>query len=399
MIADGAWENSPTYMRLRVLTTDGKVGTLFGTKPFFNGDGSLNRSVIMGTFKGIYYKKSTEPNSGATAFPEGLYFMDSSAMILGRIKTDNTSEAMWGNQFNLGSFAAGTTASNSVSMGLPYAGGNGYPLYFDDQGLPMSRASNSLVRLDATRKIEIPSAFNGTGNGYWDRFDDGDAVAGIGLAVNGGKNNLTGIGRNIFLFGDYYNANDSWYVSNTITKMLWLDFTTTAKAKLVMKGSALASTNPAASPNSAVGAAKTSGFSVSCSTKNGQNCYQFYDTATGRLYFSEDNKLRYITTPTNTATSQLLTLFTADASVGNIYNFVFTSDRTKVWFLNSTGALYCKLLSGTASWCDGVTNYNTLGSFANITPTPNQLTWKNDTTLFISTGNGLILQFTPPTGP
>ncbi len=108
--------------------------------------------------------------------------------------------------------------------------------------------------------------------------------------------------------------------------------------------------------------------------------------------------MRYITTPDNTATATLGTLFT---SASSILNFIFTPDNSQLWYFKSSGGLYCYDISSGKSWCDNTTDHFAIRTTAGFTVSAgaNQMTFKDNQTLFVSTYAGEILQFNLPTTP
>lgn len=122
-----------------------------------------------------------------------------------------------------------------------------------------------------------------------------------------------------------------------------------------------------------------------------------YHSGQDRLYFAEGKSMRYITTPDNTATSTLGTLF--ELSTSSITNFAFTPDYSQLWYFMADGGLYCRDMTSGEAWCDNTTDYFEIRSSAGFSVTtwgPNQMTFKDNQTLFLSTWGGEILQFNLP---
>lgn len=93
------------------------------------------------------------------------------------------------------------------------------------------------------------------------------------------------------------------------------------------------------------------------------------------------------------------TLFTVAS--GQIFNFSLTPNNSQLWYFKSTTSLYCYDLSSGKSWCDNTTNHFQLAGGAGfyVSVGPNQITFKDDETMFISTNNGEILRFDLPVAP
>ena len=127
-----------------------------------------------------------------------------------------------------------------------------------------------------------------------------------------------------------------------------------------------------------------------------QNCYLLYEPISDRLYVSEKNAIRYIEKPTDLAASTLRTVLTADK---DIQNFQINPSRTQIWYIKDKG-LYCfPLIEQNSTICDPLKEYMKQDLKSNgwaFENGPNQLTFKNDETLYISTYTGLILEFNLP---
>jgi hypothetical protein len=387
--ADGAGANSASNYAVRYFDSNNQLRTVLGGQPFY-GDG-LNKNLARGAFSGIYYKKSTEPNQ--TAFPEGLYFMEMNGVVFGSIDpTSNIVTQLWGNQSRgVVIPVTGTTISKSVSMGSAYVGGNGMPLMFDSSGLPWMRANSDAISIDANNKIVRHT--NQSINGSIQTAANNVNPVNYGLSTFVGLTNFALKGNGLFVLPNYVGTG-----ADPIISLRYMDFTNLI-TPIIIGGNYLSSTNTAASGDIATaGAVAAAPLSTNC-RGGAANCYLNYQSSTDRLYFAEDTKMRYITTPDNTTTATLGTLFTSGS--GNIYNFGFTPDNSQLWYFKSTGGLYCKDISSGKSWCDNSTDYFSIRTTAGFTVTAgaNQMTFKDNQTMFVSTYSGQILQFNLPTGP
>lgn len=378
---DGIRNNAPNGFRIRYVDSNSQVRTIFGSFPFY-GDG-LEKGLIRGQIGGIYYKKSTEPN--ATAFPAGLYLV-SPSMVFGQIsESDSIYRTLWGNQQG-NSYAAptGTTISSSVSMGIPYAGGNGKALAFDSNGLPWMRASNQLVQVNSSNQIVVKA----NASGAW--WENGGTPATSTLYVYGGYQNLALKGADgAFLIGGYFKS----LTYNPTPQIRFLDFTNALNTK-VMGGSFLYSQSTAMSADVTVaGGVQAAALYYGCI--NTAACSIQYVASQDRLYFlsSGDRYIRYISNPTNPALSTLTTIPTQVATSG-IRNFIFKEDLSQIFLLDANGGLYCMDVNSGKAWCNNLTNLypytSTMGSFSYGA---NQMTWKDANTLLISNYKGQILQY------
>lgn len=378
---DGIRNNAPNGFRIRYVDPNSQVRTIFGSFPFY-GDG-LERGLIRGQIGGIYYKKSTEPNT--TAFPAGLYLV-SPSMVFGRInESDSIYRTLWGNQQG-NSYAAptGTVINSSVSMGIPYAGGNGKALAFDSSGLPWMRASNQLVQVNSSNQIVVKANASGA------RWENGGAPAVSNLYVFGGYQNLALKGVDgAFLIGGYFQSP----TYDPTPQIRFLDFTNALNTK-VMGGSFLYSQSTSMSADVTVaGGVQAAALYYGC--VNTAACSIQYVASQDRLYFlsSGDRYIRYISNPTNPALSTLTTIPTQVATSG-IRNFIFKEDLSQIFLLDANGGLYCMDVNSGKAWCNNSTNLypytSTMGSFSYGA---NQMTWKDAGTLLISNYKGQVFQY------
>jgi hypothetical protein len=270
-------------------------------------------------------------------------------------------------------------------MGVPYAGGNGKALSFDSNGLPWLRASNQLVQIDTNNKVVVKASASGN---WW---ETGAAPSTASMWVFGGYQNLALKGADgAFLIGGYQNLQTS---NNTNPQIRFLDFTNALNTK-VMGGSYLATQTTAMSVDiTTPGGVQAAPLYYNC--VNSAACSIQYIESQDRLYFinTGDRYIRYITNPTNPAAS-LLTTMPTQLPNSFIINFIFKEDLSQVFLLDSRGGLYCMDISSGKGWCDNSTNLypyaSTMGSFSYG---PNQMTWKDSTTLLISNYKGQVLQY------
>jgi hypothetical protein len=384
---DGVAQNSPSYYRIRYMDGDFKMRTLFGSLPFV-GDG-MDKSVIRGSFAGIYYKKSSEPNQ--SAFGEGLYFLDSDAGVFGHIDpVTDTAEVLWGNQSRKEStYATGDTISKDINMGSPYSGGSFMPLTFDSTGLPWLRAEMTLIKINASKQIERKTG----NNSLWSSLAEGADPTTSSLYPYGAREGFSLKGQSLFLLGAPYIYPG---VDPNMSIRIW-DFATLTSKK-IMGGNYLNSDAKPQSADQTAGNVLATPLWYNCYYGN---CHTGYDSVADRLYFSEQTKIRYITTPSNTSTATLGTfLTTSDGSY--IYNFTFNPSRTQLWYATDATTIRCHDISSGKSWCDDTTNHFSSAADAGFQfdpKAPNIFTWKDDTTLYLSTYSGEILQFILPTDP
>ena len=384
---DGSTVNSPSDIRIRYIGSDGKIRTLMGTQPFM-GKG-LDRRVIRGALSGIYYKRSTEPNQAS--FPEGLYFTDRSAMMLGHIDpTNGTADVVWGNQVAAGGntvIATGTPVTSDTSMGAPYGGGRAYGLAFDSQGLPWVRYGGGLASLDSNKKIT--NRMVGGVISYTEQATEGINPYSVATNVGATGENITlkpqGAQSGLFFLGGYSSPPSPPVKPAPV--LTYFDFDS-ATTHLIINNSTAASSPD----NTPAGSASLPSYCYN------NLCRTLYDAAEDRLYFQErGNSLRYLTTPGTQSTATLGTLFTL--SSGGIQSFIFSADKTKVFYIaGASSKLRChSLIAGGSSWCNDTDLWSS--GVPTVSDGTNQMTWRDDGHLLISTYGGNILEYELPQGP
>ncbi len=372
--------------RIRYIDQSSKLRTIFGTRPFF-GEG-LDKTLARAAFSGVYYKGTGESNTGI--FPAGLYFVDPVGMVLGRIKTetDQSIQLLWGNQI------PGTAIDSSTeSFGTDKSLGSAYvysmkALAFAS-GLPMLRTGDGkLLSTDATGKVRPLM----TGTASWENAANSANPLSYKLYVDGGMSNFTLKDDGLFVGGGYYTA-----ASNPGLKHAFKYFDFTASStKIIIGGWVSSYTNPVSDGDKAAGQAVNANLSYLCTTQ--AQCYMQYVSTQDRLYFGENEKFRYMYKPTDTTQSTLVTVFTLTGGV-TVRNFIMAPDNSFVIYLNSSGQIKCYDISSGKTWCDNSTNlypYAGATSIGPITVGPNQFTWKDSATLFVSNYNGEILQYNLP---
>jgi hypothetical protein len=374
--ADGAALNEERPYRVRFLDKDERVQTYLGAKSF-SGDGG-NAGLARGTITGIHYKSSSAPNQ--SAFPAGLYFLDSGALVLGHV--DATSEevsVLWGNQSGTAvQHETGDAIGPSVGLGVAYAGGNMETLAFDDEGLPWLRygpAKNrsSLIRVDADRNLV---KLQGGGPDDWELAADGSDPFETDLWPYGTQHNLALSGRTAFLSGSYEST-------STTAVMKVLDF-----ANGVVRSAIGAAPNGVSADRPTPGTAVSASLSASCHFNSG-DCWIQYRADEDRLYFTERDTIRYLTSPADPTLSTLGTFW--DSAPSSIENFTFSPDGNMLFYMVDLN-LHCRNIGSAPAWCDE----SPLGPPAllgNIRSGPNQFTWKDATTLLVSSFRGEVFAF------
>jgi hypothetical protein len=367
---DGTFRGAYREYRIRYKDDHGRLQTYVGGLPF-HGDG-FDKGLMRGPIAGIYYKHDFAPNQ--TPFPAGLYYLVPSGPVFGYIDpTIGIATTLWGNQDEgYGYPATGTVIGPELSMGLSNGIGGGSALTFDDNGLPWLRRVHHVVSIDANRQVVNRQ----DGTAFWFDAIDGENPKDFRLYWRGGWQNFTLKDQGLFFIGSDYSPKVIQYFdfgAQTTTKLMGND-------------------PDGVSPDNATpGSVKDLSLSRSCYADGA--CHIQYRADEDRLYFGEEDRVRYITTPTDTSTATLGTLFVLPGG-GEVENFIFSPEHSQLFYL-SGGELYCHDISSGRGWCDD----SVLGppaGLARIARGPNQLTWQDDGHLLISNYQGEIYEYTLP---
>lgn len=372
--------------RIRILTSAGTIQSLAGTAGFDNRSGL--RPLLRGSFRSIDYKKASLGN--LTAFPEGLYFYESSSGIWGKIATNDSVTALWGN----GAASSPTYApGSSISTTIPYSDGS-YNLgqfTFDDQGLPWFRLSHRMYSLDSAQKVVVRTS--GTSAALSAEGTVGTSLNSMGASESTFYGNLSMKANKAFVINKKYSLPT---YSNTEPFMRIYNFATGYLDDL-MGGTGRGNTS---SPDS-IGYEDLANKSIDSFCVNGNCRVHFVEgnpslLTDDLLYWTESDKLRVIENPTTPGSQKLTTVFTLPAGNGSFQNITVSPDGKYVFYFTSSGAsagkLRCHALNviDETSWCKNLAaSHVVLGpptGMSTLSQVPNQLTWKDNTTLFMSTG-------------
>ena len=374
---DGANHNGVRDFRIRHLTQENTVRTVAGTLPF-EGEGR-HRRLIRGSIGGIAYKQPTDPNQAA--FPAGLYFVDYSAVVLGRVRSGtNEVELLWGNQSGVGVdyYPEGTLISADLSLGSSHFGGTMTGLALDGNGLPWLRYQARLTRLDSQRRVvELQAA---TTSANWSAVVEGTDPSVYRTGSYGLSSNIAVTNDGAFFLGAE--------ASSEPASIAYFNYNSLTGSSRIM------GTFPEGiSPDNPVPGALP-GLSLSQDCRAFGPCYIVYHPGQDRLYFGEEGRIRYIESPTNPASATLHTL--VDLSLGgDVNNFTFRPTGDMLFYSRNDGQLYCYDLSSGAPWCDDTP----LGPPTGLRPIrrgANQFTWVDSQTLLISNYQGEVYQYSLP---
>ena len=266
--------NSQYFMRY--IDSGNTLQTYVGSRPFY-GEG-LKKEFMRSNIAGIHYKKAADPNQAA--FSEGLYFMDQKAMVMGKVDTSNDVSIVMGNQSGATRAPAGTTIGKDMSLGATYAPGSGVCLKFDDQGLPWTRMSHQVYKVNADLTLSTK-----TGNtGHGEQLPDGDSPTTNSFYVYGCYNNMTLQGQSPIYFGSYVHPANPASLSS---KMILLD--TVGDTSIHIMGDI--SQSPAVSADDTTGGnLNTKTFPSICNSNS--SCFIHYedfkdgDDSNDRIYYS-----------------------------------------------------------------------------------------------------------------
>jgi len=380
LFGDGGVQNSPGTYRIRYIDpVTQKIKTLAGSMPFY-GD-KLSKELVRGDLSGIHYKETSSPG-----FPAGLYFMDYSALVLGRIDpVTQKVNLMFGDQTMRGvSVADQGEVSKATSLGNSYSGGNGRSLMFDENGNPWFRGSQKLysIAYDAAdeKHLLVHRMVGGTG---WGEAPDGANPKNYFLYVGGGAANLTGSSKGIFVIGVHTSNTGSY---NRKPSIRYFDFENNTTRKIMGSPS---SETPSSAPDSVDPDEIIKDLPVNCAYSD--VCYLYYDRSEDTLYFRErsGNRLRYITN-----------VLSSDPTVPKIHsisltrnpgNFTFRPGHPNELYYTSGGKLYCKNITGIG--CSDTTDLGPNPLIGSINSGGNQFAWIDSNTLLISGYNGVVFKY------
>lgn len=367
--------------RVRFISSStNKVYTALGSKPLY-GDGLDKQFLRAQSLGGIYYKPASAPNQAA--FPEGLYFTDEYSLAIGHIHpTTGVVSVIAGNQSLVAETLSGKSFDVNVSLGLVHEAHNLASLTFDSNGLPWFVSGSGLRTVSSSLLIEDRQ----TGSGVWSHAVQGDNPANFNSSYNLGTGNLVTAGNGVFVLGNAKVGTDM--IKGAVIQ--YHDYGSSIVEHLI--GGATLPTQGYSADNTTPGSTPSLTLSATCNDRS--RCFLEYISSTDRLYFSEDTRLRYLTTPSDPSTSTLGTLFTVSR---NIRSFIFSLDQEQVYYVSSNGLLYCyDLPGGTAPAHCNDTSLGPFTGFSTISTQGNQMTWKSATELLINNATGEIYLFTVP---
>ncbi len=389
--SDGPGINKPTNARVRYVNRSGEVDTLIGTRPLF-GLG-MDKSLTRAQIGSIAYKRSTQ---NSTLFPQGLYFMVPSGMVMGYVEPTGEVKAKWGNQSGQAvSFSPGvtsTTPSSTVSMGTPYAGYNGNFLVFDNNGLPWLRTQMALTTVTSSGFVEYLQPGGGP---MYNVRPDGTAANALSMYVDGGASNLNIFDRKAIFFGGYYELASAYDYKS---EMLLLDFTTNNITSIMGRAAGVLIKEEPQPVADGTNAHYDGTFFYEC--RSGFNaCFTQYlrgaSVDQDRAYYTEKNMLRYIENPLSPTLSRVRDVYIHPDSSKRIKNFIFNDDKSMIFYLMD-GELHCHNLTSPNAWCNNTGLYPFKSSMGPINSCGNQMTWKDSQTLLISNCKGEVLQYILP---
>ncbi len=375
-----------TGFRIRYVDSNNKLRTLMGTKPFF-GEG-LDKSLVRGNFRGLYYKTS---DLATDDFPKGLYFMDYAAGIMGYVDPNtNIVSTVFGNQEGTGPFPVDNSVldkyTNVTNIDTQY---NYNGLKFDSDGYPVFIAKSGIVRLGAGRRIK--TLIPGSGGTYWFNSTENSSASGINMYPNWGVRNFEVIGNN-FVYSLGHLLSTTVNPSNN-SAIGYFDITN-SKLHFLMKGITSSASTAAAPDSTDPATVRSSGLAGKC--YNMTNCFLYHNSTSGIMYYSEGNIIRALSSPTDNTAVTLSS--PANMDMGRaLTNFTFSPDNTRIYYISTTGSLYCKYI-GTGSIPANCQN-TSLGPPAGISSLAaigGQLTWIQDGQLLI--GNAVevyLYSYTP----
>ncbi len=320
--ADGPMRNQRYTVRVRIIDEENKIRTVAGSMGM-SGSGKDRLLARFTKIRRVLYKSTGAGNQAL--FPGGLYVADGGANAIGYINLATNIFTIRGGNLIAKAPTIGSTFSANNYIGGIYAGMSGGVIGFDAAGLMTFYSSDVyILRVDSSGLIQ--PVLNGGGN--------------YSTAANG----ATASTLNTQYYGAWqgliYDNNGNLYIgpgnsSNAIPKFMRVNIATNTIYK-VMGGTLNATSADDATAGNAVNKDLTCTFGATNSCLMGE-----YDTTNDRLLFAEGNKIRFITTPYNTAASTLGTLLNAGRAVGG---FSYIPGQNWVYYVSSNN-LYCYDLS------------------------------------------------------
>lgn len=399
---DGSPQNAGSTFRVRYVNDENKVKTIIGTLPVYAKDLNnqpLDAILARGVFSGIFYKKSTLGTAdNLAAYPEGLYFVEKTGPVFGYIHpVTKKVSILWGNQNQGTIISSGTVVSPDNSMGKSYAYRIGQLMTFDSTGVPWMAASSYIYSLDTLKRLNLKTST--TSN--FEFIANGSSASSLYTYVNGYSNNLEVADNGLsFIMGAYVNS--TYPAGSGVLKAINYSASDVGdvlagKVYGVMGDASVSATTSPLDSVSSPAALTTRILSPACS---GTGCKTRYVQAQNRLYFQEYQKLRYIDNPQNITTAPLATLSTLFTAGSNLNNFILNHDNSTVYYIRNDGKLYCYNITSVRADCgSNGTEAANLGPVAGapaIGAGANQMTWKDNTTLLISTYTGYIYEYRVP---
>ena len=371
--------------RLRYLDDNNNIQTLLGAQSF-SGAGQLP-SNAKGGFAGIHYKKSTDPLS--LVYPEGLYFMERFGGVFGYF-TDTTTVKLLGNQSGTGP-SYGTPLASNQSLGAlaeQHIGAQS-SMFFDRNGKIWLR--NHHAKISTLDENMILTDRTPSPGGNWNVSNEGGDPRSYSVWPYGGWGNLVvkDDGKLLLIGGDYDPSDPNPTRQDTRGMIKIFDYESNVIKYVIGNSAGPGFTSDQPSPGSVKNAAMDNCMNNHCST--------YYDQSTDRVYFSERGRVRYITNPENPSLHTLVTVF--NNPNGDIWNFTLSPNKKYIMYVLSNGRLYCHAISAAdnSAICNNDPNlHTTLGpppGLSHISKGGNQLTWRNDSILYISTYMGEIYQY------
>lgn len=378
------------YVMLRYFDDENRLQTLVGSLSY-SGNG-LSPSLTKGAFGGIYYKKASEPLGANHQYPEGLYFIEFRGGVFGYFsEAQNKSVNLWGNQSaNTPPTTTGSAIGTGYSLGPSTNSGYGdlKAMTFDKYGRPWIRYhTHRLVTLDENRQTILRHST--LTESHWHNLLAGSDPRTTRFYTYGMYQNITLLDNKLFLLGVRYDVDDGWTDRNPKIKVFDYDDNVVHHV-MGTDNSALA---PEHTPEQvAEGSLQDKLLPSNCQNSS---CSVQYVEDQNRLYFSEGPRLRYITRPLEPNHHTLRDVFVATTGISN---FILSEDRKYIFYILS-GALYChamNVVDESAICKNDPAQHINLGPPAGmdtISKGPNQMTWKNNSILFISTQKGEIYQY------
>lgn len=286
-------------------------------------------------------------------------------------------ERILGTGLTFGFSSLAATLSNLTPIGSPISGrGHLSGFAFDTNGYPLLRGGAGYQFFRGPGMS--PSILMNASGSYWDDIAENGNYSTAIAGVYAGVHNITLASNGFFFLGAGGQFSNGLLTGNDSGSLRFFNTTNTTTKTILGRNGLKTAAPEVATPGSLLS------YGTTCKYQS-SGCYTQYDEDNEKFYMSENGILRVITNP-RTNTNTLTTLFTA----AGMQNFSLRPDKTSLFYFQS-GRMKCFPLNASApSWCDQRDLGPTPGLSSIQVVQPNNMTWEDNDTLYISTGKQIL---------